>query len=127
MGAGKQISTTPALILVIDDEEIVRRYMRRYLEYHDFDVVTAENGEDGIQIFKQLGRKIGLIVLDLSMPQMSGAEVLEEIRSIDNEVKVVVVSGFAPEKAALPGVDHVLQKPFEPDDLIAVVRRTLEG
>ena len=127
MGAGKQISTTPALILVIDDEDIVRRSMRRYLEYHDFDVVTAENGEDGIQIFKQLGREIGLIVLDLSMPQMSGAEVLEEIRSFDNEVKVVVVSGFAPEKAALPGVDHVLQKPFEPDDLIAVVRRTLES
>ncbi len=127
MGAGKQISTTPAVILVIDDEDIVRRSMQRYLEYHDFDVVTAENGEDGIQILKQLGREIGLIVLDLSMPQMSGAEVLEEIRSFDNEVKVVVVSGFAPEKAALPGVDHVLQKPFEPDDLIAVVRRTLES
>ena len=127
MGAGKQISTTPAVILVIDDEDIVRRSMQRYLEYHDFDIVTAENGEDGIQILKQLGREIGLIVLDLSMPQMSGAEVLEEIRSFDNEVKVVVVSGFAPEKAALPGVDHVLQKPFEPDDLIAVVRRTLES
>ena len=127
MAAGEEISTTPELILVIDDEEIVRRSMRRYLEYHDYHVATAENGEEGIQIFEQRRKEIGLIVLDLSMPQMSGVEVLETIRSFDNEVKVVVVSGFAPEKAALPGVDHVLQKPFEPDDLITVVRRALKG
>ena len=127
MTAGEQIATIPELILVIDDEDIVRRSMRRYLEYNDYLVATAENGEDGIQIFKQRQNEVRLIVLDLSMPQMSGVEVLEEIRSFDNEVKVVVVSGFAPEKAALPGVDHVLQKPFDPDDLIAVVRRALEG
>ena len=127
MTAGEQISTIPELILVIDDEDIVRRSMRRYLEYNDYLVATAENGEDGIQIFKQRQKEVRLIVLDLSMPQMSGVEVLEEIRSFDNEVKVVVVSGFAPEKAALPGVDHVLQKPFDPDDLIAVVSQALEG
>ena len=122
MTAAAQIST----ILVIDDEEIVRRSMRRYLEYHDFRVATAASGEEGVQLFKQRREEIRLIVLDLSMPQMSGAEVLEEIRGLDGEVKVVVVSGFASEKAALPGVDHVLQKPFAPDDLIAVVRRALE-
>ncbi len=127
MTAGEQISTIPELILVIDDEDIVRRSMQRYLEYNDYLVATAENGEDGIQIFKQRQKEVRLIVLDLSMPQMSGVEVLEEIRSFDNEVKVVVVSGFAPDKAALSGVDHVLQKPFDPDDLIAVVRRALEG
>jgi two-component system cell cycle sensor histidine kinase/response regulator CckA len=125
--ASGQPATARRLILVIDDDDIVRRSLRRYLEYHDYNVVMAENGEEGLEIFKQRRDEIGLIVLDLSMPKMSGAEVLETIRSLDSGVGVVVVSGFATEKAALPGVDHVLQKPFEPDDLIAVVSRTLKS
>ena len=110
---------------MIDDDDIVRRSLRRYLEYHDYNVVVAQNGEEGVEIYKRRREEIGLTVLDLSMPKMSGAEVLETIRSLDSEVRVVVVSGFATDKSTLPGVDHVLQKPFDPEDLIAVVSRTL--
>jgi CheY-like chemotaxis protein len=93
-------------ILVIDDDELVRRSLRRYLEHYGYRVLMAENGEEGVTLFAERQPKIDLIILDLSMPKMSGVEVLAAIRELDAGVKVIVATGFASEQASLPVSVH---------------------
>jgi CheY-like chemotaxis protein len=82
-------------ILVVDDEEIVRHMARRALQSKGFDVLTAESGPAAISILKQDPARIELVLLDQSMPGMSGAESLAEIRRIRSDLKVIASSGYS--------------------------------
>ncbi len=79
------------LILTIDDEEAIRYSFRDYLEDYNYSVIEAENGERGLELVKQ--QKPDLILLDLSMPGMSGIDVLKKIHEIEEEIPVIVISG----------------------------------
>lgn len=79
------------LILTIDDEDQIRNSFRLFLEDHDFDIVEAKNGREGLDIFRR--RKPDLVLCDLRMPEMDGLEVLQAIKSESPDTPIVVVSG----------------------------------
>jgi PAS domain S-box-containing protein len=103
-------------VLVVDDEQVVRELAKRALEHHGYTVLMADGGASAIDVFKRHPGEILLVVLDLSMPHMSGEEALPELRKIRPEVKVVVSSGYS-ESEAMPlfdgqRVSGFVQKPY---------------
>jgi CheY-like chemotaxis protein len=81
-------------VLVVDDEEIVRDTATKTLRLHGFDVLSANSGLEAIETVKLYSGKISLILLDLSMPGMSGAQALPEIQKMRPEIKILVSSGY---------------------------------
>jgi CheY-like chemotaxis protein len=103
-------------VLVVDDELIVREMAKKSLERHGYTVLLADSGLAAIDVFKRHPGEIALVVLDLSMPHMSGEEALPELRRIRPEVKVVVSSGFSESEAMMlfkgQKVSGFVQKPY---------------
>lgn len=103
-------------ILVIDDEEIVRSTARSSLEHHGYSVVTAENGLEGVEIFARDPNGISLVLLDMSMPVMSGEEAFEALKKIRSDIPIVLSSGFtemeATQKFSGRGLAGFIQKPY---------------
>ena len=86
-----------AKILVIDDEPTVRELMGRLLRRQGYDVVLAESGEKGLELFR--GEHPDVVVLDLKMPGMDGLEVLQQVRSLNPDQPVIMLTGAGtPEK-----------------------------
>ena len=78
-------------ILVVDDEKDIRDYMQDLLENAGYEVLTAENGNAAIQVFKQ--NPTDLVITDLLMPEKDGAETVIELRSDYPDVKIIVITG----------------------------------
>jgi two-component system cell cycle sensor histidine kinase/response regulator CckA len=85
-------------VLVIDDEEIVRQTTRAMLIQAGYSVLLAENGSEGLEIFNSSSADIAVIVLDMSMPGLSGKETLSRLRKRNNSVPVLIFSGFSEEQ-----------------------------
>jgi len=117
-------------ILVIDDEQIMREGCSRILSKDGWAVITAENGKQGLQEVQARLDKIDVILLDLMMPGVSGMEVLDQVRLIDPNLLVIVITGYATVESAVEamkrGAYDFIPKPFTPDQLRIVVRRALE-
>jgi len=117
-------------ILVIDDEQIMREGCSRILCKDGWAVLTAENGKQGLSEIQTCPEKIDVILLDLMMPGMSGMEVLDQVRTIDPNLLVIVITGYATVESAVEamkkGAYDFIPKPFTPDQLRIVVRRALE-
>ncbi|MBX3271209.1 MAG: response regulator [Sandaracinaceae bacterium] len=117
------------LLLVIDDEPALRTFAREALASFGYEVVVAPDGRAGVERFARLGGRVDLVVLDVTMPVMSGPECLAALRVIDPHVRVLVVSGYdeatAEERAALEGCAGFLQKPFSAQALAAKVEALL--
>ena len=113
-------------ILIVDDELAVRESLRILLKPY-YEIYTASDGETALNIIKE--RKIHLITLDLNMPKLSGIETLREIRKIDGEVPVMIITGYGTQKdereALLHGVKHFIAKPFNTNRIIAVINEIL--
>ncbi|WP_045221075.1 hybrid sensor histidine kinase/response regulator [Desulfonatronum thioautotrophicum] len=117
-------------ILVVDDEPEIRELTRDALEMLGYSVKVAFNGEQALNIYREHGKSIHLVLLDLNMPGMGGYKCLKELLRLDREVKVVVASGY---KANARGKDMLasgakgfLGKPFMLKELAAMVRRALD-
>lgn len=119
--------TTPRrdCVLLIDDEPAVRLVTRKLLTELGRRVVTAECGQRGIDVFEQHQHDIDLVLLDLTMPDLSGAEVLNRLRGIEPNVNVVITSGFQPTDAQYltnePNVVGFLEKPHTLANLEAIL------
>ena len=117
-------------ILVIDDEQIMRDGCSRILSKDGRSVSCAENGNQGLEEIKSRPENIDVILLDLMMPGMSGMEVLDHIRTMDPNLLVIVITGYATVESAVEamkkGAYDFIPKPFTPDQLRIVVRRALE-
>jgi DNA-binding NtrC family response regulator len=79
-------------LLIIGDEEPIRRALGRTLKSDGYEVLTAEDGKTGIELFTQDPPPI--ILTDIKMPGIDGIEVLKRIKAIDNEVEVIVITGY---------------------------------
>ena len=119
-------------ILVIDDDEAVRKLFLLSLEETGYSVYTVSSGMEGIKALKE--GKYDLIFLDLKMPGMDGVETLRELRKIDRDVPVYIITAFHDEfftqlkKAEEDGMDFdVLRKPFDRKQLITATKGILEG
>jgi two-component system response regulator (stage 0 sporulation protein F) len=114
-------------ILIVDDEFGVRESLRMLLK-SSYEIYTAPDGEEAFKILKE--RNIDLITLDLNMPKLSGIETLREIRKIDAEVPVIIITGYGAQKdekeALLYGVRDFISKPFNISTIISVINGILE-
>ena len=88
------MAATSELILVVDDEEIIRRTAKSMLERDGFTVVVAENGKEGVELFQVLSEKVAAVVLDMTMPVMNGEEAYSRLKAIKPGVKVILSSGY---------------------------------
>jgi CheY-like chemotaxis protein len=118
-------------VLIVDDEEPVRRAARNLLKFHGYGVLEAENGKRGVDIFEQDHSSIALVLLDLTMPVMSGEETLRRLREIDPRVPVILSSGFS-EREALRrfgsnGLAGFIQKPYTSSKLAEKVKSAISG
>jgi PAS domain S-box-containing protein len=113
------------LVLVVDDEENIREISRASLEKFNYRVLTAANGADAIPIFADNKDDISLVLTDIAMPQTDGFELIKAIREIDENARIVVMSGLLTETqlAALnqAGIKNMLQKPFTAEALLSLV------
>ena len=116
-----------AKILVIDDEPVVRKLLSILLSQNGYDVVLAENGWKGLELYRR--ENPDAILLDLRMPGLDGVTVLEEIRSVDLKQQVIVLTGDTnPEtkrKVCALGVTEFIQKGAPLHLLTDVLRRHL--
>jgi two-component system cell cycle sensor histidine kinase/response regulator CckA len=116
-------------VLLIDDDEFVRDVARVMLERSGFRVLEARDGATGVQVLGARRDEVQLVLLDLSMPGISGAEALIRLRDVDASVPVVVLSGDSEEEAReqLVGLatSGFVGKPFRMDTIVGAVRRGL--
>ena len=117
------------LVLVVDDDPGVRDLALDILSRVGLRVMTAEDGREGLRLFREHAEDISLVLLDRTMPVMGGLETFYELLKIRPDVKVLLVSGYSEERAAaeLTGSELAgfLQKPFLPDRLIELVREAV--
>jgi two-component system, cell cycle sensor histidine kinase and response regulator CckA len=118
----KQKQTGTGRILVIEDEEFVRRVISRMLTGLGYDVYCSPDVHSGIAHFRDHHRSVDLVIVDLVMPAMNGAECLHALREIDSNVRVILSSGYG--HGEIPGVEF-LPKPYQPEQLAGVVRRAI--
>ena len=88
------IQASSELILVVDDEDIVRRTVKSMLERDGFRVIVAENGKEGVELFQVLSDKVAAVLLDMTMPIMNGEEAYSRLKAIRPDVKVILSSGY---------------------------------
>lgn len=116
------------LLLLIDDELGLVESLTVLLEDQGFDVASELTGSGGVAKFKELSPDI--VLSDVRMPKMSGIEVLEEIRRSSPDVPVVLMTAQASLQSAIQAVNigatHYVQKPFQNEELVAVLRRSLD-
>lgn len=113
-------------LMVVDDEEGVRRSLRKVLEKDDYRILLAENGEQAIRIVRDDGRNIETVISDYKMPGIDGLETLTEIGRINPEITRIMLTGYATMESAIEavnaGIDGFLTKPFENTELRAKVK-----
>lgn len=122
--------TKKKTVLAVDDENDVLLIIKTSLEAEGFDVLSASNGPDALEIAKQ--SVPDLIVLDLMMPEMDGFEVIDKLKGNDvtRDISVIVLTGVAEREkiqyALDKGVQYYIVKPFEHVDLISKVQLALK-
>jgi CheY-like chemotaxis protein len=116
---------TDGTVLVVDDDETVRTLAKRALERYGYTVLLAEDGEQGVEVFRRDADRIGCVILDLTMPVMSGEQALPRMRAIRADVPVILSSGFdeveAQRRFASTSASAFLQKPYDAESLIEKV------
>lgn len=120
--------STP-LVLVIDDEEAVREAVKDILEFEGIAVITAVDGSAGITLFQAHQAEIDLVLLDLSMPGLGGADTFQKLRQIDPAVRVILSSGYDEAEVlrhlGKQGLAGFLQKPYNMHYLVQKMREYL--
>ncbi len=119
------VAAVGGTVLVIDDEESVRRSTMNILQYHGYDVLMASDGVEGVELFRE--ERPDLVLLDLSMPRMSGRDVLKEIRQIDPHIKVLLFTGYATDEEEFGYSVGIVHKPFMAADLIAAITQAIQS
>jgi PAS domain S-box-containing protein len=129
--AASQIPARDDVVLVIDDEDIIRRTAKAMLERYGYTVVLAENGKEGVELFQVLSEKIALVLLDMTMPVMNGEEAFDRLKAIKPDIKVILSSGYNEVEAVRrftgKGLSGFIQKPYSSVGLGEKVKSVLEG
>ena len=124
-------------ILVVDDEEGIRTVIRRALTLEGYEVILAENGDEGEHRFRQ--NQPDLVIFDIVMPGKNGLEMLASLKADFPDMKAIVISGGGGQTAGAEdlafllgvaegmGVYRTITKPFELEDILSAVRAALEN
>ncbi len=120
-----------ALVLVVDDDETVRRVTQSLVESMGYEVIAASDGIEGLALFREHRARIHGVILDLTMPRMDGAVLFREMQRIQPDVRVLLMSGFAEQQAlarfAGEGLAGFIRKPFAREALRTKLDAVLQG
>ncbi|WP_354642322.1 response regulator [Kitasatospora camelliae] len=119
---------TSGRVLVVDDSEVIRQLIRVNLELEGFEVVTAADGAECLEIVRRVAPDV--VTLDVMMPRLDGLRTAARLRAAADtrRLPIAIVSACTPadlDRGASVGVDGYLAKPFDPADLVALVRRLI--
>lgn len=130
----KQLKTEPKgvqLVLVVEDEPIMRKVAVKVLKDAGHEVLIAENGEEGVELFEKHHNDIKLVLLDMVLPKKSGKDVYIEMKKIKSDVKVLLNSGFRKDKRVEEilqlGIKHFIEKPYTFDALAKAIHAAING
>ena len=116
-------------ILVVDDEQRMRKLIKDFLKAKGYSILEAEDGEEALEVFEENKNKIELILLDVMMPKLDGWSVLRQIRQ-ESKIPIVMLTARGEEQDELfgfeLGVDEYIAKPFSPKILVARVEAILK-
>ncbi len=113
-------------ILIVEDDKDLRGIYKEILELYDYDVHIAVNGLEGVEKFKQ--KKPSLVIMDASMPILDGYKAFKQIKEIDNNANVIIVTGFSDneprsKEAIKLGLIKIISKPLGVDELLILVKK----
>jgi PAS domain S-box-containing protein len=118
------------IVLLVEDEDIVRNLSKEILETYGYSVLVASNGREGLSVGKEFQGQIDLVITDVIMPLMSGREMAENLATIRPDTRVLFMSGFTDDAIVHHGVlDETvffIQKPFSPEALATKAREVLD-
>jgi two-component system cell cycle sensor histidine kinase/response regulator CckA len=118
-------------VLVVDDEESVRRVVRSTLEKAGYQVLQAANGKEALTIYSEKGRHIAAVVIDMTMPVLGGVPTIRELVKLNPDVRIIAASGIhdneATAKAIGSQVTQFLAKPFTSEKLLNAVSEAVSG
>jgi CheY-like chemotaxis protein len=118
------------IILVVEDEEIVRDYTVQTLQMQGYKVLEAADGRDALRLCSSLEEPVDLIMTDVVMPNLSGREFIEQMREIWKDCKVLYMSGYTDDvmlRQGLPGGNiSFIKKPFNTITLLSKIREVLD-
>jgi CheY-like chemotaxis protein/predicted heme/steroid binding protein len=118
-------------ILLADDEDLVRSLGERILERTGYKILTARNGLEALEIYREQNDEISLVILDLIMPVMDGKQCLDEILKVNPLAKVLIASGYSPDgatKEILEGrAKGLVNKPYDIMQMVRSVREALDA
>jgi PAS domain S-box-containing protein len=127
---GLELPSGRETILLVDDEEMVRALGQRVLERCGYTVLMAEDGVQALEMYQAHREEIGLVVLDVVMPEMGGLECLRRLRELDPQVKVLISTGYTAnntaQKLVAGGALGIVEKPFLLQDFAVAVRAALD-
>ena len=119
------------VVLLADDEPAMLSMFKRTLEKSGFRVLLAVDGQEALEVFREHADEIDGVLLDCSMPRMTGIEAFEAIRNVRSDVPVILSSGFSREESGADicdcGPSSFLQKPFSPQTLLETLQQSLLG
>lgn len=117
-------------ILVIEDEDMLRELAEAILKSNGYEVITANNGEEGVGVFRKNRERVAAVISDLGLPRLGGQDVVESIREIDPNMSTVVASGYIPpdtrEHLEKLGVTTFIQKPYTMREVLDAVRKAID-
>lgn len=120
----------PPIILLVDDDLLIRTLGKEILEHLGYQVEVAQDGLEALEVFQRLGR-VDLVILDFYLPGRDGLQVLQDLKALDAQVRVLVASGFFPaeEVARIKeiGAAGLIYKPYRVSELEARIRLVLQG
>lgn len=116
-------------ILLVEDEEIVREMIRQILLAEDYQVTTAADGREALQICESKKAMFDLLITDIDMPKMNGRELAEKITSLNCAKKILYISGYTDDDKFLRDIldseKHFMAKPFSPEHFTAKIKEIL--
>ncbi len=119
----------PGVVLVVDDEEMIRTYARFALESYGHTVLLADGGQSAIEVLRTHSARVDIVLLDMMMPKMTGEMVLPELIRLRPDLKVIISSGYCDLEHVKRSLGHLisscLNKPYTPDQLAEHVRFAL--
>ncbi|HEU5170681.1 MAG TPA: response regulator [Gemmatimonadales bacterium] len=117
-------------ILLVDDDEAVRRIAKRALSRSGYHVLEAAGGAEALDLYRRHGHAIRLLVTDVVMPEIGGVELVQRLCATEPDLRVLFISGHAEELVRRPDLmgrhQHFLRKPFTIEELTRMVRELLD-
>ena len=125
----QQLQKGSGTIMVVDDEKLIRDMAAEMLKHLGYDVVVCKDGMEAVEYYRNNGKKVDLMIVDMIMPRMGGADCVTEIHKLNPEARIIISTGYSlvrdTQKIMAKGVDAFIQKPFEERELSELIAQVL--